>query len=313
MRQAQRRRKLEKKQAMEFLSAKSFAGSMPGYVFKAGASGLGYYRDELQDTPPPTLVIGTRVIGGAGSEAGKLQYPEGVAVDGAGNVIVHLGSSGGGYDAEAAAYSKVQKLMALTGIEDVEARVILQENGWQLEPNAGVPGWAAWAPPLAQRIRKLRRGPLLRRQLRAWRTAVRTGHAERYWAAAMDSRVKKEAADSARRRRDLQLAFAMGTHARLGAGTGGAEGNSQGCPYLMMPADLVERILGLACDQQAGDGVSAKPMGEDMKRWKGTISGPKDTPYDGGTFVIDIELTSSYPFEPPKMKFDTKVWHPCLT
>ena len=34
-------------------------------------------------------------------------------------------------------------------------------------------------------------------------------HAERYWAAAMDSRVKKEAADSARRRRDLQLAFAM--------------------------------------------------------------------------------------------------------
>jgi ubiquitin-protein ligase len=204
---------------------------------------------------------------------------------------------------------KVQMLMALTDIEDVEARVILQENGWQLEPNAGVPGWAAWAPPLAQRIRKLRLGPLLRRQLRAWRTAVRTGHAER-WAAAMDSRVKKEAADSARRRHDLQLAFAMGTHARLGAGTGGAEGNNQGCPYLMMPADLVERILGLACDQQAGDGVSAKPMGEDMKRWKGTISGPKDTPYDGGTFVIDIELTSSYPFEPPKMKFDTKVWHP---
>jgi ubiquitin-conjugating enzyme (huntingtin interacting protein 2) len=57
-------------------------------------------------------------------------------------------------------------------------------------------------------------------------------------------------------------------------------------------------------------GVSAKPMGEDMKRWKGTISGPKDTPYDGGTFVIDIELTSGYPFQPPKMKFDTKVWHP---
>jgi hypothetical protein len=27
-------------------------------------------------------------------------------------------------------------------------------------------------------------------------------------------------------------------------------------------------------------GVSAEPMGEDMKRWKGTISGPKDTPYD---------------------------------
>ena len=62
-----------------------------------------------------------------------------------------------------------------------------------------------------------------------------------------------------RRRHDLQLAFAMGTHARLGAGAGGAEGH-MGCPYFMMPADLVEHILGLARDQQAGDhdGVSAQ-------------------------------------------------------
>ena len=37
----------------------------------------------------------------------------------------------------------------------------------------------------------------------------------------------------------LKLAFAMGTHARLGAGA--AEG--QGCPYLMMPADLFERVV----------------------------------------------------------------------
>jgi ubiquitin-conjugating enzyme (huntingtin interacting protein 2) len=57
-------------------------------------------------------------------------------------------------------------------------------------------------------------------------------------------------------------------------------------------------------------GVSAKSLGDTMTHWKGTIHGPKDTPYEGGTFVIDIELTSSYPFEPPKMKFDTKVWHP---
>jgi hypothetical protein len=35
---------------VEFLSAKSFAGSKPGYVFKAGASGLGYYRDRAHTT-----------------------------------------------------------------------------------------------------------------------------------------------------------------------------------------------------------------------------------------------------------------------
>ena len=32
--------------------------------------------------------------------------------------------------------------------------------------------------------------------------------------------------------------------------------------------------------------------------------------YEGGTFHIDIQIGASYPFEPPKMKFLTKVWHP---
>mmetsp|Transcript_6168 Transcript_6168/g.19819 ORF Transcript_6168/g.19819 Transcript_6168/m.19819 type:complete len:192 (+) Transcript_6168:85-660(+) len=59
-----------------------------------------------------------------------------------------------------------------------------------------------------------------------------------------------------------------------------------------------------------GCGVSAQPIGEDMSHWKGTITGPAGTPYEGGKFVIDIKLTPSYPFEPPKMYFDTKVWHP---
>ena len=57
-------------------------------------------------------------------------------------------------------------------------------------------------------------------------------------------------------------------------------------------------------------GVSAHPCGEDMTHWKGTITGPIGTPYEGGKFIIDIKLTPSYPFEPPKMVFDTKVWHP---
>ena len=39
-------------------------------------------------------------------------------------------------------------------------------------------------------------------------------------------------------------------------------------------------------------------------------TGPSDTPYQGGTFLVDIHITNSYPFEPPKMKFLTKVWHP---
>ncbi len=62
-------------------------------------------------------------------------------------------------------------------------------------------------------------------------------------------------------REELALAFAMGTHERLGASStsaGGAGGKrrsrraqgkapaagreEEGCPYLMMPADLVKRV-----------------------------------------------------------------------
>ena len=35
--------------------------------------------------------------------------------------------------------------------------------------------------------------------------------------------------------------------------------------------------------------------------WKGEIFGPKDTPYEGGKFVVDIVLPNDYPFVPPKV------------
>ncbi len=37
----------------------------------------------------------------------------------------------------------------------------------------------------------------------------------------------------------------------------------------------------------------------------GSLSGPKDTPYEGGLFYVDIKLGDQYPFAPPKMKFST--------
>ncbi|CAG9461914.1 unnamed protein product [Pedinophyceae sp. YPF-701] len=48
----------------------------------------------------------------------------------------------------------------------------------------------------------------------------------------------------------------------------------------------------------------------DFRKLRGTLAGPKDTPYEGGKFVVDIELPDMYPFQPPKMRFLTKLWHP---
>lgn len=65
--------------------------------------------------------------------------------------------------------------------------------------------------------------------------------------------------------------------------------------------------------KDTGSGVTVEPMGDEMSHLKGTLKGPASSPYEGGVFVVDIILTEQYPFEPPKMKFLTKVWHPNIS
>ncbi|KAJ8613486.1 hypothetical protein CTAYLR_002149 [Chrysophaeum taylorii] len=60
-------------------------------------------------------------------------------------------------------------------------------------------------------------------------------------------------------------------------------------------------------------GVTVEVKSEDMHELEGTISGPEGTPYEGGTYVITISIPRGYPFEPPKMKFLTKIWHPNIS
>jgi len=58
-------------------------------------------------------------------------------------------------------------------------------------------------------------------------------------------------------------------------------------------------------------GVCANPVDDkNLRILHGMIKGPSDSPYDGGIFHVEISIPPSYPFEPPKMKFSTKIWHP---
>jgi ubiquitin-conjugating enzyme E2 D/E len=61
--------------------------------------------------------------------------------------------------------------------------------------------------------------------------------------------------------------------------------------------------------QNPNTDCSAGPKGDDLKIWSATIFGPKDTPYEGGIFHLEIKFTDSYPFKPPLVKFITPIYH----
>ncbi|TLD19274.1 hypothetical protein PspLS_09903 [Pyricularia sp. CBS 133598] len=58
-------------------------------------------------------------------------------------------------------------------------------------------------------------------------------------------------------------------------------------------------------------GVMASAINEsDLTHLRGSFPGPPGTPYEGGTYVVDIIIPDTYPFKSPIMKFETKMWHP---
>lgn len=44
--------------------------------------------------------------------------------------------------------------------------------------------------------------------------------------------------------------------------------------------------------------------------WQLVLNGPKESPYEGGMFKVDVKFPSEYPFRFPSLRFLTPIYHP---
>ncbi|KAF4394992.1 hypothetical protein F8388_017720 [Cannabis sativa] len=72
----------------------------------------------------------------------------------------------------------------------------------------------------------------------------------------------------------------------------------------LLQSELMALMMG-------GDpGVSAFPEEDNIFCWKGTITGSKETVFEGTEYRLSLSFSNDYPFKPPKVKFETSCFHP---
>uniref|UniRef100_A0A672KDH7 Ubiquitin-conjugating enzyme E2Nb n=1 Tax=Sinocyclocheilus grahami TaxID=75366 RepID=A0A672KDH7_SINGR len=57
-------------------------------------------------------------------------------------------------------------------------------------------------------------------------------------------------------------------------------------------------------------GIRAEPDEGNARYFHVVISGPQDSPFEGGTFKLELFLPEEYPMAAPKVRFMTKIYHP---
>jgi len=75
-----------------------------------------------------------------------------------------------------------------------------------------------------------------------------------------------------------------------------------------LPRRIVKETLRLIAEPVPGIKCQADEM--NMRYFHVSIDGPKDSPYEGGKFSLELFLPEEYPMAAPKVRFLTKIYHP---
>ncbi|KAL6971060.1 Ubiquitin-conjugating enzyme E2 1 [Sarracenia purpurea var. burkii] len=94
----------------------------------------------------------------------------------------------------------------------------------------------------------------------------------------------------------------MGTNQ---AGTMGTETDLEFCARKRLESELKDM------NKNPSTHISFGPVSDDtFLHWQGIIIGPEGSPIEGFIFHLSIQFPIDYPFKPPEVKFQTKVFHP---
>lgn len=71
----------------------------------------------------------------------------------------------------------------------------------------------------------------------------------------------------------------------------------------------IEREL-MALDRSGMDGCRVARSENDDAAWVIFMDGPPGSLYEGGVFELSVRFPSVYPFKPPRVRFETRIFHP---
>ncbi|XP_044873871.1 ubiquitin-conjugating enzyme E2 K isoform X2 [Mauremys mutica] len=131
-------------------------------------------------------------------------------------------------------------------------------------------------------------------------------------------RERRSSLGPARRQRRAGAGCGDGQHRgaedQAGVQGGVEERGGQSSPPVIHPV-LRDPFVALLCSgaSTSKNQIKVDLVDENFTELRGEIAGPPDTPYEGGRYQLEIKIPETYPFNPPKVRFITKIWHPNIS